>query len=169
MSTITNSTAADIPTIFSFYDMGVALQKAQSNRHWKTFERALIEKEIAEERQWKLLAGDKVAAVFLTAEKDQEIWGVKDRDDAIYLHRIVTHPDFRGQQLFAQIVNWAKQYAAAKGRQYLRMDTWGDNERLVNYYVLHGFTLLGVVTPTETGTLPAHYDCISLALLEMPL
>jgi len=169
MPTIENSTLADIPVIYSFYEMGIALQKARSDRHWQHFERELLEREIAEGRQWKLLIDGTVAAVFLTADCDREIWGPRDNDDAIYLHRIVTHPDFRGQRIFRQIMEWAKTYAADRQRPYLRMDTWGDNDRLVGYYMEHGFTLLEVVTPEETGALPAHYDCISLALLEMPV
>ncbi len=169
MITIVNSTAEDIPMISSFYEMAIAYQKERSNRHWQPFERALLEREITEGRQWKLMVNGVVAAVFLSADKDREIWGEKDKDNAIYLHRIVTHEDFHGQNLFAEILKWAKEYTASKQRPYLRMDTWGDNDKLVGYYVKHGFTLLGVVTPTDTGELPAHYDCISLALLEMPV
>jgi hypothetical protein len=39
----------------------------------------------------------------------------------------------------------------------LRLDTWGDNEELSDYYQQCGFTFLGVITPDYNG-LPKHYD-----------
>ena len=40
------STIEDIDAIFKFYDWAVAFQKEKFNKHWKGFERSLIEKEI---------------------------------------------------------------------------------------------------------------------------
>ncbi|MEO6759005.1 MAG: GNAT family N-acetyltransferase [Saprospiraceae bacterium] len=91
----------------------------------------------------------------------------KDTDPAIYLHRIVTDPRFRGQNMVAKIVTWAREYGKIQGKKYLRMDTWNENLRLKEYYLAAGFDYLGAVTPTDFSALPSHYAGISLALFEM--
>lgn len=55
------------------------------------------------------------------------------------------------------------------GKKYLRMDTWGDNEKLREYYVKCGFKFLEVIKPKNPELLPAHYAEISLAYLQLKL
>jgi ribosomal protein S18 acetylase RimI-like enzyme len=164
---ILNSTQQDIPTIFSLYEAATNYQKTKFNRWWQPFDPVMVQREIEEGRQWKILIDGEVACIFAIAFADPEIWGAKNADPAIYIHRIVTHPAFKGRGIMHHIVEWAKEYAKTNNRQYIRMDTWGDNDELVGYYVKCGFSLLGTITPAETGALPAHYNCISLALLQI--
>ena len=67
------------------------------------------------------------------------------------------------------IVDWARGYAKEIGKKYIRMDTWGDNQKLIDYYVDCGFAFLGVITPTKSPDLPKHYNGITLGLLEMQI
>jgi len=166
---IVNSTLADIPELFRLYDLARKYQQEKSTRHWKGFERSLIEEEIAQQRQWKIVEEGRIACIFMIAYQDPFIWGDKDRDPAVYIHRIVTNPDFRGRQYMMKIIDWAKAHAGEKGKKFLRMDTWGDNQKLTDYYTRCGFNFLGVITPQSTEQLPKHYSCISLSLLEIPL
>ncbi len=164
---ILNSTLHDIDTIFELYDAAIAHQKAVSHLHWLPFERSLIEKEIAEGRQWKIVIDGEIACIFMSAYSDPNIWGEKDADPAIYLHRIVTNPRFRGRNFVAIIVDWAKEHGKMLDKQFVRLDTWSDNLRLKEHYLRCGFQFVGVVTPTNLGTLPSHYAGISLGLFEM--
>lgn len=166
---ITNCLPEDLDLLNCFYDWGRELQQQRSDRHWKKFDPETVLKEIDEKRQWKVTDHDEVVAVFLTAYEDPYIWGDRGKDPAVYLHRIVTHPEHRGKGLMKIITAWAMAHAREKEILFLRMDTWGDNPALLDYYVNCGFRLLGIVTPENTSTLPAHYDCISLGLLEMKL
>lgn len=165
---IVNSTAEDIALIFEFYDAAIEFQKQVFNKHWKGFDHDLVAQEINENRQWKILVDGQVACIFAITFNDPSIWGERDQDDAIYIHRIVTNPDFRGRHLVRQITEWAKEYTRSIGRQYVRMDTWGDNEKLRDYYQECGFQFLGVITPDPTG-LPKHYKGITLSLFEIKL
>ena len=167
--TIINCDEKDIGLLNRFYDWGRELQKARSKHHWKHFETATLLREISEKRQWKLVDDGEPVAVFLTAYEDPWIWGEDGKQPAVYLHRIVSHPDHRGKNLLGRIINWAKAHAREKNLQFLRMDTWGDNPALLNYYIKFGFELVRIVNPEDTSNLPAHYDCISLGLLEMKL
>ncbi|WP_073229266.1 GNAT family N-acetyltransferase [Pedobacter caeni] len=163
------STIHDIDQIFELYDAAIAFQKTVFNKQWQGFERSLIERELKEERQWKIQIDGKTACIFAIDFNDPLIWKEKDVDPAIYLHRIVTNPEFRGANFVNEIVTWAHTFAAGKDKEYIRMDTWGDNPRLIAYYVKCGFNYLGNIIPEASNILPKHYENIELALFEIPV
>lgn len=166
---IVNSTANDIDTIFEFYDMAIAHQKKVFNKHWQGFSIDLVKKEIAEQRQYKILVDGVVASIFAVTFNDPEIWGEKDKDPSIYIHRIVTSPNFRGYGFVNNIIDWAKDYSKNHSIQYIRMDTWADNEKLLAYYTGCGFAHVGSIKIEPNSGLPKHYDNISLNLFEIEL
>ncbi|MBA3665914.1 MAG: GNAT family N-acetyltransferase [Bacteroidetes bacterium] len=164
---IIKSTAEDINVIFDLYDKAIVFQKVNSTQHWLPFERSLVEKELKEDRQWKIMMNGDVACVFAIAFSDPFIWKEKNSDSAIYIHRIVTNPLFRGNNFVAGIVEWAKHFARENYLKYIRMDTWGDNLKLKEHYLKFGFNYLGIITPEKTDQLPSHYSSITLALFEL--
>lgn len=165
---VKNSQSSDFETIFKFYDIAIDHQKKVFHKHWQGFSKELVETEIAENRQYKILMDGVVACVFAVTFNDQLIW--RDRDHhAIYIHRIVTHPDFRSLSFVKQIITWARAFAAKNHLKYIRMDTWADNEKLLAYYTSCGFDFVGVVTMEKTDGLPKHYEGISLSLFEIKI
>lgn len=160
------STLKDLDAIFSLYDAATAFQKTVFEKQWEGFERSLVETEIGEGRQWKLEIDGEIACVLAVNYSDVLFWQERDSEPAIYLHRIATNPKFRGQSLMLDIVNWGKNYCKTHKMDYIRLDTWGDNPRLIDYYVRSGFTLLKVIDLDNTAGLPKHYKG-KLALLEM--
>ncbi len=165
---IINSTPQDFDRIFELYDAAIEYQKKVFDKHWKGFEPGLVTKEISENRQWKLLLSGQIACIFAITFNDVSIWGERDQNDAIYIHRIVTDPSFRGNNFVQAITDWSKDYARSLGKKYVRMDTWGDNEKLIAYYQKCGFTFLGIITP-DFRNLPKHYNGITLSLFEIEL
>ncbi|MBK8561985.1 MAG: GNAT family N-acetyltransferase [Saprospiraceae bacterium] len=165
---ITTSTPADIGLIFGLYDAAIEFQKQVFNKHWKGFDTGLVEREIAENRQWKIMVEGQVACIFAITFEDKSIWKEKDQGDAIYIHRIVTNPEFRGRRFVPVITEWAKEYAKSQGLSFVRMDTWGDNQKLIDYYQSCGFKFLEIITPEQVG-LPKHYNGITLSLFEIKI
>jgi hypothetical protein len=166
---IINSTLADIPAMLTLYDMAREYQQEKSLNHWLSFEPGLIKKEIEEKRQWKILEEDDMACIFMTAYDEPYIWGEKNNDPSVYIHRIVTNPLFRGNNYVLKIIDWAKEHAQKMNKQFIRMDTWGDNPKLTNYYINCGFRLLDIIIPESTKLLPEHYNCTSISLLEIKI
>ena len=166
---IINSTHEDIDTIFGLYDDAVAFQKTVFYKQWQGFDRLLVEKEVSENRQWKIVVDGSVACIFAITFNDPLIWKEKDQDPAIYIHRIVTNPKFRGGAYVKEIVKWAKQYARSIDKKFVRMDTWSDNEKLREYYTSCGFQYLGITVMENTGGLPKHYEGLSLSLFEIDI
>ncbi len=167
--TIINSTPEDLPAIFDLYDKAIAYQKKVGSRHWLGFEKKLIETEIAEKRQWKLIIEGKIACIFVITWNDAMIWGEKDEQPSVYLHRIVTNPEFRGHSCVKEIVSWAKTFCKQHNRKFIRLDTFGDNGPLIEYYKKCGFTYLGLTQMGKRPDLPKHYEGTSLALLQIEI
>jgi ribosomal protein S18 acetylase RimI-like enzyme len=155
---IKNCLQSDTNTILSLYESARQLQIAKKMVVWPPFSAAFIEKEIDEKRQWKLSNEQQIVCNWAITFQDPEIWETRDKDDAIYIHRICTHPLFRGNRYIDTIVTWAKQYATTLNKQYVRLDTLGNNTNLIKHYTSAGFQFLGMFELTNTQTLPKHYQ-----------
>ena len=166
---IENASTQDFDTIFDLYDKAIEFQKTKFDKHWLGFDAALVDREIAENRLWKIVENGATACIFSVACADPIIWGETSGESAMYIHRIVTNPGFRGRGYVKFITEWAKTHSAEKGLRFIRMDTWGDNQKLIDYYQECGFKFVGLVTPEESETLPKHYSGISLSLFEIDL
>lgn len=166
---IKNSLISDIDEIFRLYRIATDFQKIKFTVHWPEFDRKLIETEILENRQWKLLVKEEIACVWATTFNDPQIWEERNNDPSVYIHRIAANPNFRGQNLVGEIVNWAKNYAIENDKKYIRMDTVGNNPGLIKYYKQCGFDFLGLFKPRNTNGLPAHYNNATVSLFQLTL
>jgi hypothetical protein len=81
---IENSIATDIDEIFKLYAIASAYQKKKNVVVWPDFDRKLVETELVENRQWKLLIDGQIACVWAITFNDPEIW--EEQDAAIYIH-----------------------------------------------------------------------------------
>ena len=162
-------TLNDLDEIFRLYEQAIDFQKTKTSNVWLGFSREMVINEIKERRKWKIVMGNKVACVFTTIFSDPIIWKEKNVDPSIYIHRISTNAEFRGQGFVKAIVNWCKANAPETGIKYIRLDTAANNPGLVNYYQKCGFTYLGDTYVDESDDLPAHYQNASFALFEIKL
>jgi ribosomal protein S18 acetylase RimI-like enzyme len=166
MTTIINSNLDDLDMIFDFYDDAIAFQKTVYDKQWLGFDKAMIIEEIKENRQYKIMQGDEVVGIFAVTFNDEQLWKERSVEPAIYIHRIVTHSKFRGSGSVSKIVDWAKNFCQENQLEYIRLDTWADNAKLVNFYVKSGFTYLKNIDIRGVTGFPAHY-LYDLALFEI--
>lgn len=166
---IQNSTPGDIDEIFRLYKLATDFQNGRSLAIWPVFERSLVETEIAENRQWKMVIDNEIACVWATTFSDPQIWEDRNADPSVYIHRIATNPEFRGRNLVENIVESAKQYAKANEKRFIRMDTVGENTGLITHYTKCGFDFLGLFKLTNTDGLPSHYDKATVSLFQIDL
>lgn len=155
---IENCTIDDVDAIYNLYENAREIQTIRKVVIWPYFEKDFIAKEIAKQQQWKLIMNGEIACNWTITFLDPEIWEKKDKNDAIYIHRLVTNPKFRGNDFVKKMVNWAKIYAAENNKQFVRLDTLGNNTRLIAHYVKCGFNFLGIVHLANTTNLPIHYQ-----------
>lgn len=166
---IQNSAPADIDEIFRLYHIATEYMKERSPVHWPEFDRGMVETEIRENRQWKLVENGQILCVWATTFSDPQIWGERNADPAVYIHRIAVNPQHRGRKFVHDIIAWAQAYARLHGKRLIRLDTVGDNKKLIELYTGCGFHFLGLFQLTDTEGLPAHYDKAVVSLFEMEL
>lgn len=156
--TIKNSELSDLPEIFDLYRTATKYMKSKNQVHWPEFANDLIVSEIAENRQWKLLINEQIACIWATTLNDELIWGNEKNEPSLYIHRIATKPEFRGQNIMKNLVIWANDFGNKKRLKYLRMDTVGLNNGLIGHYEKLGFQFLGTKELENTMGLPKHYE-----------
>lgn len=167
---IENCIENDLGEIFRLYRIASEYQKAKKTVVvWPEFEKQLVQTEIRENRQWKLIMKGEIACVWAIAFSDEQIWEERNADAAIYIHRIATNPSFRGKNFVSIIVEWAKEYAKKNEIDFVRLDTLGNNFKLIAYYTNAGFNFLGMFDLKNTSGLPAHYHNVPACLFEIDL
>jgi GNAT superfamily N-acetyltransferase len=166
---ITQSSSDDIGQILSLYDAATALQASKNMTQWPKIDRSIIEGEISEGRQWKMVHLGQIVCVWVVAFEDPQIWGERSNQPSVFIHRIANHPEFRGRGFVGKIVDWAKSFYSGGSIQFIRLDTVGYNEGLIQVYTSHGFTLLDPVELEDTTGLPSHYDDGKVYLFEIEL
>ena len=164
---IQNSTIDDLEFIFDLYRSATAYQKERFISHWPEFDRDMVINEIAEKRQWKMIIDSEVVCIWATTFSDPLIWQDKNIDPSVYIHRITTNPNFRGKGLVKIIVEWSKNYATENKKNFVRMDTVGENVKLIEHYTSCGFDFLGLSQLTNTDGLPQHYHNAVVSLFEL--
>ena len=155
--TIENSEHTDIDKIFDLYRIATNYMKSKNQVHWPEFSKDLIVNEIEENKQWKLLIDGQIACIWATTLNDELIWGSKKNEPSLYIHRIATNPNFRGKNLVEKLISWANEFGKKRNLEYLRMDTVGLNNGLINHYEKLGFQFLGTKEIENTNGLPEHY------------
>jgi ribosomal protein S18 acetylase RimI-like enzyme len=160
----------DIDTIFSLYQYATDFMRSKKTvTVWPQFDRSMVMEEISASRQFKLIDDQTVVCVWAIAFTDPQIWQERDKDKAIYIHRIASHPSYRGKNFVKIIVDWALAYTKENGFDYIRLDTIGNNSKLIEHYTRNGFEFLGLFDMKDTNGLPSHYKEGPACLFEIDI
>jgi GNAT superfamily N-acetyltransferase len=163
---VLNTETADLDLVFRFFDESIRYQEARGYPAWRNYDKNAIIKDIEDKLQYKVVVSGEIGIVFSIRYSDPVIWRHLDKGDAIYLHRIVVNPAFKGQKLFGKILEWSLARCLEKGLTSLRMDTWADNPMIIEYYKSFGFRFIENYTTPDSAELPAHNRKLALTLLE---
>lgn len=166
MINIHNTTVDDLDFIYHLFDEAILYQKKKGFPIWNGYDKNVLKADAKNKLQYKITEDDTILCVFSICFYDPIIWREKEKEDAIYLHRIVVNPKYKGQKQFEKILSWAKGFAKGKNLRYIRMDTWGDNHSILNYYQSYGFKFIENYTTPTTENLPIQHRNLYLALLE---
>lgn len=166
---IVNTTIAEWDLIIGLFEKVMRLQGEKGYKVWTEIDQTALRRDIETGLQYKITSGDAVLCLFSIQLRDPFIWRERDRADAIYLHRIVTNPDYKGQGLFKKVLDWATGFAREHNLSYVRMDTWADNQQLIDYYRTFGFTFVENYKTTDVPELPQQNRNLDVALLEVQI
>lgn len=153
---------------FKFYwDSALGYQKLNGYPIWPEYPDEMIKREIDRGLHYSaFLSNKQFVGYFSLVLDDPLIWEEDEKGDAIYIHRMCINPRIKGHNFSKHVLSWAYGYAAALERKYIRMDTWGENQTLVDYYTYCGFIYLKSKILGSMQDLPEHYSNIKLAMFQ---
>ena len=163
---VRNTGMSDLPLIFGLFDQSIDYQEKRGYPTWRNYDKNAIIRDIENKNQYKVIIDSATAIVFSVCYTDKIIWRHFEKGDALYLHRIVVNPAFKGKKLFGIILDWAVNHSKQKALTSIRMDTWAANPNIVNYYQDFGFSFVENYTTPDSSELPIHNRNLALSLLE---
>src|ERR1700740_611734 len=114
---IINSNMEDLDSIFYLFSTAINYQKKKGYNLWPEFSRKMIEEEITEKRHWKIIEDRKIICIFSVVYSDPIIWGEeRNKQAAVYLHRITINPEYKGKGMMKVIRKWALDHAAQNNK-----------------------------------------------------
>ncbi|MEJ8841522.1 GNAT family N-acetyltransferase [Lacibacter sp. H375] len=161
------ATAADSDTICQLFEQAIAYQKEHNYIGWESYDKLRIEKDIDAQLLFKILSNDQVVGIFTIYYSDPLIWREMEKNDAIYIHRVVLNRKFQGIKLFKLALDWTMEHARERGLNYIRIDTWAANEKIISYYKNYGFRFIENYTTGDTEELPVPHRNLNVTLLEL--
>lgn len=164
---ILNTSKEDLPFIYSLYEEAIAYIKKNNYVGWTTYDKDFIKNDIENNLQFKIVQDDHILCLFSICFSDKLIWRKKEKGNAVYLHRIVVNPIFKGHKQFDKVLHWVYEFATKTGLKYIRMDTWADNPNIISYYKSFGFRHIEDYTTPNTPKLPKQHRNLKVALLEL--
>ena len=164
---IINTTEDDLSFIYWLFEEAISYQKRNGYTAWKGYDKDALRSEIADRLQYKVLNGADILGIFSISYSDPGTWGEWDTGSAVFLHRTITNPGFKGQRTFEKIRDWAIQFAKEKKLDFIRMDTWADNQKIIDFYRSHGFYIVTTRTTSNDPGLPQQNRNLDVTLLEM--
>ena len=169
MIEVAHTETKDLAQIFELFEHSIEYQERKGYPVWKNYDKHTIIKDIEDKNQYKVVVDAAMAMVFSIRHADRIIWRELDRQNSVYLHRIVVNPLFKGQRLFGIILEWAIEHSKLMGFGTIRMDTWASNTTIIDYYKSFGFIVVENYTTPNSEELPVHNRNLGLTLLEYKL
>jgi ribosomal protein S18 acetylase RimI-like enzyme len=163
---IEHSAETNIEAFEGYWNAALAYQRANALPLWPDFPSAAIREEIRLGLHFRVVSGDSVLGFFSLALADPVIWEEMETGDAIYIHRMCVNPDSRGKRLASHVLGWACFHCVSINRNFIRMDTWGSNKTLIEYYQKCGFKVFKYRRLGLMPALPAHYSNIELVMFQ---
>jgi len=96
---IVNTTKRDLDEILWLFEQAMELQGKNGYKVWNGIDKIALEKDIENGLQYKIVTDTDILYIFSIQHNDPFIWRDRDLNDAIYLHRIVVNPNFKGPWL----------------------------------------------------------------------
>jgi ribosomal protein S18 acetylase RimI-like enzyme len=166
-NTIIPATLDDLPLIYTLFEEAIRFQKDNQYIGWNNYDKEFIKADVSQRLLFKIVNENGVLGIFCICDTDKLIWREQEKEDALYLHRVVLNRAFKGVRIFEMVLRWSVEYALTNKRKFVRMDTWADNAKLINYYKTYGFRFVENYTTADTPDLPAQHRNLNVALLEL--
>jgi len=89
--------------------------------------------------------------------EDEANWG-KNKDNAVYVHQLVTNRDYQGKNVGASILTSIERELQKKGIEFLRLDCLAESKGLCEYYEKNAFEPKGLKKREQDGLVYQQYE-----------
>jgi GNAT superfamily N-acetyltransferase len=151
---IRRSTPDDLPAVLQLYDEAVAWLNAQGiTEQWGTTpvsERPHLVKEISDFLGYGMIAQGAEIQSFIAVDFTTPDYFPSYAEQPTvmaggYVHTLVARRKPIARGVGADLLRWAEQHTQSQGKNYLRLDCWAGNPKLIAYYERRGFVRCGQV------------------------
>ena len=166
---IINTSKKDLEFVFYLFEEAIEYQKRKKYTVWKGYDKNSLKQDVENKLQYKIVSANEILCIFSVCYSDKIICKDKEYGNAIYIHRAVVNPKHRGQKQFEKILKWAITDSKKRELKFIRMDTWADNPKIIDYYKSFGFEFVENFTTPNSPDLPSQHRNLDLALLQYEL
>jgi len=163
---IINTIEEDLEFIYTLFEDAIVYQVKNGYPDWKDYSKDSLKEDIRLKRQYKIMINNDIACVFTICLVDKIVWQEREKQDAIYLHRIVVNKNYKGQRLVGHILKFASEFSLKIGRQKIRIDTWANNTTIIKYYESFGFEIIDHSFNPDVPELPIQMRGNKVVLME---
>jgi ribosomal protein S18 acetylase RimI-like enzyme len=147
---VTPAQPDEVPLVIAILDEAAAWLQSRGIRQWPSppppriwtvMTQAVAQRHVYVARTQR--DGDPIGTLRLTWT-EPALWP-HDPDGAGYVHHLAIRNHVRGYGVGALLLEWAKHHIRGAQKRYIRLDCWGENPALCQYYEQLGFTYCGQV------------------------
>ena len=128
----------DLDTVMALLGARIHWLRARGSDQWSTGStfRTRLTNNIERGETWLLEDnGEAIATITLGTEGDPDFWTPDElRERAIYVSKMASKIERRGEGLGALMIRWTQDRAAKSGLDTVRWDAWRTNPQLQDYY-----------------------------------
>lgn len=141
----------DIEAILKITKACAAMMIANDIHQWNAHypNRVAFENDIARNELYVIEIDDNIiGCVVISTFMDEEYIPIKwltPNQNNIYIHRLAVHPEYQGQGIAQQLMQFAETYSKANAYNSIRLDTFSQNQRNQNFYERRGYKKLGSI------------------------
>ncbi|WP_299671347.1 N-acetyltransferase [uncultured Polaribacter sp.] len=156
----------DLDTISWMYKKAIEYQKRNNYFGWEAIDINHLKNEIIEGKHYKIIEDSNILCAFGIMFSDPLIWREKEKGTSLYLHRVVVNPNFKGQNQFNKVLNWAIDYSISRNLNSIRIDTWTKNKAIIEFYKKFNFNVIEEYKTSDTIDLPIQHRNLDITLME---
>ncbi len=166
---IVNATEDDFSTICRLFEEAISFQKRNNFIGWSSYDKDYLKADIQNGLLFKMIKDGQIISIFSICHNDILIWRERENGNAVYLHRIILNQVFKGEKVFRKILDWAIEFSKKNKLKHIRMDTWADNDKIIEYYKSYGFKYVETYRTANTSNLPLQHRNLKVTMLEFSL
>ena len=136
----------------------------QWNQHYPS--RTAFQQDVSRGELYVLEKQDKIVGIVVIStlmdlEYEPIAW-LTPNGNNVYIHRLGVHPQYQGQGLARQLMDFAESQARKAQMDSVRLDTFSQNKRNQKFYVNRGYKQLGNIYFPKQSEFP--FYCYELVL-----